>query len=57
MLVGIAAKAFASLDEACGVFVRVQGIVEPDPKAREAYAKTYTRYRKIYSAIRPLMAD
>ena len=57
MLVGIAAKAFASLEEACGAFVRVKGIVEPDPKAREAYAKTYSRYRKIYSAIRPLMEE
>ncbi len=57
MLVGLAAHAYADLEEAARTFVRVKGTVEPDPVAHAKYQKVYARYRKVYEAVRPLMEE
>lgn len=57
MLVSVASGCYPSLKEAMDAFVHVKKIVKPNPEAREAYAKMYRRYARVYKAVRPLMED
>ena len=55
MMAGVAAGAFADLAAAKGKMVRRTGTFEPDAARHAAYDKVYSRYRRLYEAVRPLV--
>ena len=55
MMAGVAAGAFADLAAARGKMVRRTGTFEPDAARHAAYDKVYSRYRRLYEAVRPLV--
>jgi xylulokinase len=57
LLGGVAAGAFASVEEAVERCVRVRDTVEPDPAWVDAYQDGYARFRLLYPALRPLAAS
>jgi xylulokinase len=54
LLGGIAAGAFAGVDEAVNACVRVRDRIEPDAAWRDAYEQSYARFRSLYPALQPL---
>jgi xylulokinase len=56
MLAGVAAGAFADLDEAGRAMVRTSRRYEPDPAAHAVYDEAYARYVELFEALRPLFA-
>ena len=57
MLAMVAAGEYASVEEVCGRFVKVQSTVSPDPELVERYEKSYRKFRKIYPATKTLFAE
>ena len=55
MLTGVAVGVYRDLAEAAGIMVRHRETFEPDPERHEQYMQVYERYKKVYSAVRPLM--
>lgn len=56
MLTGIAAGMFSSLNDAAAHMVEEKETFLPDAVRHEKYMKVFERYRKVYDAVRPLMA-
>jgi xylulokinase len=50
LLAGVAAGAFASVDEACAGITLRQGVDEPDPALAHLYDSHYAAYRELYPA-------
>ena len=57
MLVGVAIGLYKDLYEARDVFVKEGRTVIPNPENTEVYAKYYNAYKKIYSAVRPIVKE
>lgn len=55
MTAGVAAGAFAGLEEAAAVMIRERQTYLPRPEMHRKYEEYYERYRKLYQAIRPLV--
>ncbi len=55
MLTGCAIGLFKDLKEAARVMVREVKTYYPRPEMHEKYEKIYSRYRKVYDAVRPLV--
>lgn len=56
MLAGVAAGAFADLDEAGSAMVVRRAVFTPDPGVRAAYDASYRRYLELFDALRPTFA-
>ena len=54
LLAGVGAGFWNSVEEACDAVVSVREIVKPDPAAAQAMIEHYTRYRQIYSLLKPI---
>ncbi|WP_181701019.1 FGGY-family carbohydrate kinase [Chthonobacter albigriseus] len=54
VLAAAGVKRFASIEEGARAMVRVRTTIDPDPRAVEAYAPIYARYRSAYDALKPL---
>lgn len=57
MLAGVAAGLFHDLEEASLSFVKFGKKYYPDPEQHCAYMEIYDRYRRLYSAVRPLVSQ
>jgi xylulokinase len=57
LLGGVAGGVFASPEEAVAACVRVRETVAPDPAWREAYERELVRFRRLYPALREVLAD
>ena len=55
MLAGVAAGVFSGLEEAAAAMVAERETYFPRPTARARYDVVYSRYEKLYDAVRPLM--
>lgn len=55
MLTGIAAGCFADLEDATAHMVEKTKVYMPDAKRHERYMEVYSRYRRVYDAVRELM--
>ncbi len=55
MQTGVAAGVFDSLSHAAGIMVRETGTYYPRREMTEKYCEVYERYRRLYSAVRPLV--
>ena len=55
MLTGIAAGCFEDLADAAAHMVEKTKVYLPDEKRHEKYMEVYTRYRKVYDAVRGLV--
>lgn len=55
MLTGIAAGCFADLADAAAHMVEKTKVYLPDEKRHEKYMEVYSRYRKVYDAVRGLV--
>ena len=54
MLTGVATGAYDSLEQAAQVFIHEHGIYTPDPVMHEKYTAQYSRYKKLYEALKPI---
>lgn len=54
LLAGVGAGVWPSVEAACDRTVRLAGEVAPSPAATAVMAEAYSRYRALYSALRPL---
>jgi xylulokinase len=54
LLGGVAGGVFADVHEAVAATVRTVDVVEPDPRWREPYEESRSRYRALYPALRDL---
>jgi xylulokinase len=54
LLGGVAAGVFADVHEAVDACVHVRETVVPDPGWARTYEAGYARFRRFYSALRPL---
>ena len=54
MLTGIAIGIFADLEDAASKMVEETVTYVPDPEMHKKYMDMYDKYRKVYSAVRPL---
>ena len=57
MMTGVAIGLFKDLYEAKSVFVKEKKTFVPDCNKVEKYQKYYKAYKKIYDAVRPIIAD
>lgn len=57
MLAGVALGIFSDLKQAKSLMVHESKTYIPDVKRREHYKKQFSRYEKIYNAVRPLMEE
>lgn len=55
MMAGVAAGAFADLQSAARVMVKRTGTFEPNSERHAKYLEAYSRYKKLYDAVRPLV--
>lgn len=55
MLTGIATGIFANLEDAAARMVFEMETYHPNAEMHEKYMRIYERYRKVYTAVRPLM--
>ncbi len=55
MMAGVAAGAFRDLREAGATMVKKTGTYEPDTVRHGLYAEVFARYKRLYSAVRPLI--
>ena len=53
ILAAVAAGEYASVEEAAGKIVRMEGTIHPDPETAKRYEEKYQRYRQLY----PLLKD
>jgi xylulokinase len=54
LLAGVGAGHWASLDEACAQAIEVAQTIEPDAAEQAAYETGYTKWRKLYPALKSL---
>ena len=54
LLAGVGAGHWANLDEACGAAIEVAQTIAPDTAEQAAYEAGYTRWRKLYPALKSL---
>jgi xylulokinase len=58
LLAAVASGRFASVDSAAAATaVRPLARFEPDPAHRDAYARGYARYRRLFDALEPMFVD
>ena len=57
LLAGVGARAWASVDEACGAVVRVASRHSPNTSAVELMGRRYERFRALYPALRAIAGD
>lgn len=55
MLTGVAAGCFENLGDAAAHIVEKKKIYEPRSEMHEKYMDIYARYKKLYTAVRPLV--
>jgi xylulokinase len=55
ILAGVGAKVWPSVDAACGSLVRVAGSTNPSPEDSQLMEKAYTRYRRLYPAMKSIL--
>lgn len=55
MLVGVALGLYPNLEAAAEKMVKVREVFQPRPEAHARYEEVYQRYKKLYSAVRPLV--
>jgi xylulokinase len=53
LLAGVGAGAWADVQQACAMSVRITGSTLPDPGQVEAYRRSYPIYRELYPALKP----
>jgi xylulokinase len=56
ILAGVGAKAWSSVDAACAAVVRVSGSTGPDAQDSVVMEKAYAKYRRIYPAMKTILA-
>ena len=52
ILAAVAAGEYASVEEAAGKIVRMEGTIHPDPEIAKRYEEKYQRYRKLYPLLK-----
>ncbi len=57
MLAGIAGGVFRDAGEAVKSFVHQDRVFEPDPRRHRHYRELYSRYERLYPALKDLLAD
>ena len=57
MMAGVAIGTYRDLYEAKSVFVKEKKTFVPDSGSAKKYQKCYNAYKKIYDAVRPIVAD
>ncbi len=57
ILAGVGAKAWPSVDEACAAVVRVAGTTGANPEDSRVMEKAYAEYRRIYPAMKSILAN
>ena len=55
MMTGVAINLFDSLNSAAKIFAREKETYEPRAEIHGKYNKIYENYKKLYSAVRPLV--
>lgn len=55
MLTGVACGVYKDLEDAAKEMVKVKGSIIPNPEMHKKYMKIYENYKKLYSAVRPLV--
>lgn len=55
MLAGIASGVFADIEAAKSIMIKKTGTFEPNPERHALYSSVYSRYERLYEAIRPLV--
>jgi xylulokinase len=55
MMAGVAAGAFRDLREAGATMVKKTGTYEPDTVRHGLYSEVFARYKRLYTAVRPLV--
>ena len=55
MMAGLACGAFGSIAEAAAKMVRRAGRFDPDPARHALYSEVFSRYERLYAAVRPLV--
>lgn len=55
MMAGLACGAFGSIAEAAAKMVRRVGRFDPDPARHALYSEVFSRYERLYAAVRPLV--
>ncbi len=55
MMAGLACGAFGSIAEAAAKMVRRVGLFDPDPARHALYSEVFSRYERLYAAVRPLV--
>lgn len=55
ILAGVGAKAWSSVDEACGKIIRIKEQTEPDRRSMRLLSQNYEAYKLLYAALRPAM--
>lgn len=56
ILAGVGVKAWSSVDDACAAVVRVAGSTRPNAPDSVVMEKAYTKYRRIYPAMKTILA-
>jgi xylulokinase len=54
ILAGVGARMWPSVDEACAAIVRVRDSVRPDPANAKVMAESYSRYCRVYPALKAI---
>lgn len=54
ILAAAGAGRFRTIEEGAAAMVRIKTTIDPDPRAAEAYAPIYERYKAAYAALKPL---
>ena len=54
LMAGVGAGHWANLDEACGQAIEVAEHIEPDAADLVAYSAGYSKWRKLYPALKSL---
>ena len=57
MLAAVACGEYADAAEAADAIVRVSSVTEPDMAAADRYDAAYARFRRLYPAVRSVLAD
>ena len=57
ILAAVACGEYASVEEAAGKLVHVNGTVEPDPEIAARYEKKYQVFRQLYPALKNIFPE